>query len=76
MPFGNFPFFTVSSLSLFSSIYSLYFSSKRLIIINRPEEKGLVDRGKLLTFHDRSPKPQLGLAKQWNINEYACLGGR
>ena len=40
-----------------------------------PEEKGLVDREKLLSIQGRSRKPQIQLAKQLNINDYPCPAG-
>jgi len=40
-----------------------------------PEQQGLVDRTKLLAIHGRSRKPQIALAKQYNINDYPCPAG-
>ena len=49
--------------------------SAKLLPPTIPEKEGLIDRNKLLTIQGRSRKPQLGLAKQWNIYEYACPAG-
>jgi tRNA-specific 2-thiouridylase len=39
------------------------------------EEKGWVDREKLLTIEGRSRKKQLDLAKEFNIQDFSCAGG-
>lgn len=39
------------------------------------EEDGLVDRDKLLDISGRSRKPQMELARRWNINEYPSPAG-
>ena len=49
--------------------------SAKLLKPTIPEEKGLVDRGKLLSIQGRSRKPQIQLAKQLNINDYPCPAG-
>lgn len=40
-----------------------------------PEREGWVDREKLFGFTGRSRKPQMALAKQWNIEEYSQPAG-
>ncbi|NQT22755.1 MAG: hypothetical protein HQ579_04860 [Candidatus Omnitrophica bacterium] len=40
-----------------------------------PEEKGLVDRAKLLSIRGRSRKPQIQMAKDFGINDYPCPAG-
>jgi tRNA U34 2-thiouridine synthase MnmA/TrmU len=40
-----------------------------------PEEKGWLERDKLLDFHGRNRKPQMALAKQFDFNEYAQPAG-
>lgn len=39
------------------------------------EQKGWVDREKLLAIEGRSRKPQIALAKEFGIDEYACPAG-
>lgn len=40
-----------------------------------PEREGWVDREQLFNFSGRSRKPQMALAKQWNIEEYSQPAG-
>ena len=40
-----------------------------------PEQQGWIDREKLFDFQGRSRKPQMKLAEQYNINEYAQPAG-
>lgn len=40
-----------------------------------PEKEGIVDREKLLAISGRSRKPQIELAKEFEINEYPCPAG-
>jgi hypothetical protein len=40
-----------------------------------PEKQGLVDREKLLSIEGRCRKPQIELAKKFNINDYPCPSG-
>lgn len=40
-----------------------------------PEEQGWVDREKLLDFHGRNRKPQMALAKQYDMTDYAQPAG-
>jgi tRNA U34 2-thiouridine synthase MnmA/TrmU len=40
-----------------------------------PEEKGLVDREQLLRISGRGRKPQLELARQFEITDFACPAG-
>ncbi len=41
----------------------------------KPEREGWIDREKLFDFSGRSRKPQMALANQWNIEEYAQPAG-
>lgn len=49
--------------------------SARLLKPTISEEKGLIDREKLLAIQGRSRKPQIQLAKELNINDYPCPAG-
>ena len=40
-----------------------------------PEEKGLLDRNKLLAISGRSRKPQILMAEKFSIKDYPCSGG-
>lgn len=40
-----------------------------------PEEKGILDRNKLLAISGRSRKPQISLAEKFSIKDYPCSGG-
>jgi hypothetical protein len=40
-----------------------------------PEKEGLVDRSRLLSIEGRCRKPQIELAKKFNINDYPCPSG-
>jgi tRNA-specific 2-thiouridylase len=40
-----------------------------------PEQRGLVDRGRLLGLKGRSRKPQMALARQWGITHYPSPAG-
>lgn len=40
-----------------------------------PEIEGIIDRNKLLNISGRSRKPQMALAKEFNINDYPCSAG-
>lgn len=41
----------------------------------KPEKEGLVDRDRLLKIQGRSRKPQMNLAKRFNIKDYPCPSG-
>lgn len=41
----------------------------------KPEREGWIDREKLFGFSGRSRKPQIALATQWGIDEYAQPAG-
>ncbi|MFC1534430.1 tRNA 4-thiouridine(8) synthase ThiI [Thermodesulfobacteriota bacterium] len=43
--------------------------------LTKPEEKGWVDRNKLLGFSGRSRKPQMELAKRLNVEKYPSPAG-
>lgn len=49
--------------------------SAKLLEPSIPEKEGLVDREKLLDIQGRSRKPQLKLAEEWDITDYACPAG-
>ncbi len=49
--------------------------SARLLLPTEAEEKGLVDREKLLTLSGKSRKPQLELARKYNLKEYGTPAG-
>ncbi len=49
--------------------------SAKLLEPTIPEEKGLVNRDKLLDISGRSRKKQMALAKQWRIKEYPTPAG-
>jgi tRNA-specific 2-thiouridylase len=40
-----------------------------------PEQEGIVDRAKLLSFSGRSRKPQIGLAEKLGVKDYPCPAG-
>jgi len=42
---------------------------------SKPEREGWIDREKLFGFSGRSRKPQMALAQQWGIEEYAQPAG-
>jgi tRNA U34 2-thiouridine synthase MnmA/TrmU len=47
----------------------------RLLPPSKPEREGWIDREKLFNFSGRSRKPQMALAAQWGIEEYAQPAG-
>lgn len=49
--------------------------SAKLLPETIPEQKGWVDRSKLLNFSGRSRRPQMELAKELNIKEYSNPAG-
>ena len=49
--------------------------SAKLLPATIPELKGWVDRNKLLSISGRSRKPQISLAKKYNISEYPSPAG-
>jgi tRNA U34 2-thiouridine synthase MnmA/TrmU len=49
--------------------------SAKLLIPTIPEEKGLIDREKLLDISGRSRKKQMELAQKWEIKEYPTPAG-
>jgi tRNA U34 2-thiouridine synthase MnmA/TrmU len=49
--------------------------SARLLEPTTPERQGLVEREKLLAIQGRSRKPQMALAKAYNIVDYPCPAG-
>jgi len=49
--------------------------SAKLLAETEPEKKGWVDRRKLLAIEGRSRKPQLTMAKEFAVNDYACAAG-
>jgi tRNA U34 2-thiouridine synthase MnmA/TrmU len=49
--------------------------SARLLPETVIEKKGLVNRKKLLDIHGRSRKPQIKLAREFNIKDYPCPAG-
>jgi len=49
--------------------------SAKLLPETQIEKKGLVDRQKLLAISGRSRKPQIELAKRFNIADYPCPAG-
>jgi len=49
--------------------------SAKLLPITIPESKGWVDREKLLSISGRSRKPQMALAKKFNITKYPSPAG-
>ncbi|WP_281951913.1 argininosuccinate synthase domain-containing protein [Nitrosophilus kaiyonis] len=49
--------------------------SAKLLPITIPEEKGWVDREKLLDIHGRSREVQINLAKKWGIENYESPSG-
>lgn len=49
--------------------------SARLMSPTVAEEKGIIDRSKLLSMSGRSRKPQMALAKRFGIEEYPASGG-
>ena len=49
--------------------------SAKLLPATTPELKGWVDRKKLLSISGRSRKPQISLAKEYNISEYPSPAG-
>ena len=49
--------------------------SAKLLDETEPEKKGWVDRRKLLAIEGRSRKPQLTMAKEFAVNDYACAAG-
>ena len=64
----------VGSESGFSGLVLRPLSAKRLPV-TIPEEKGWVERDKLMGFSGRSRKPQMELAKRLNIKEYPSPAG-
>jgi len=49
--------------------------SAKFFPVTVPEERGWVDREKLLGFSGRSRKPQMRLAEQYGIRDYPCPAG-
>lgn len=49
--------------------------SAQLLDETIPEKRGWVDRGKLLKFNGRSRRPQMDLAKEYNLKDYPCPSG-
>ncbi len=49
--------------------------SARLMEETVPEKEGWVNRGKLLDFNGRGRKPQIELARKFNIKDYPCPAG-
>jgi len=49
--------------------------SAKLLAETIPEKEGWVDRNKLLDFNGRSRRPQMELAKKFNINDYPNAAG-
>ena len=49
--------------------------SAKLLPATTPEEKGLVDRGKLLDIYGRSRKKQMELAERYGLKEYPTPAG-
>ena len=49
--------------------------SAKFLPASLPEEKGWVDRQKLLNISGRSRKPQIKLAEQYGIRDYPCPAG-
>jgi tRNA U34 2-thiouridine synthase MnmA/TrmU len=49
--------------------------SAKLLAETEPEKKGWVDRQKLLSIEGRSRKPQLAIAGEFSVNDYACAAG-
>ncbi|MBE3606700.1 argininosuccinate synthase [Campylobacter sp. RM13119] len=47
----------------------------KLLVPTKPEREGWIDREKLLDISGRDRKPQLALARQWGIEDYATPGG-
>jgi tRNA U34 2-thiouridine synthase MnmA/TrmU len=40
-----------------------------------PEKEGIIDRNRLLSIQGRCRRPQIQLAKEFNINDYPCPAG-
>jgi len=49
--------------------------SAQWLAVTIPEKEGWVDRSKLLNIKGRSRKPQMSLAKSFEINDYPCPAG-
>lgn len=49
--------------------------SAKLLPLTIPEEKGWIDRNRLLDICGRSRKPQMYLANKYDIHEYSCPAG-
>ncbi len=49
--------------------------SAKLFPLSIPEKEGWVDRERLLEISGRSRKPQMALAKDYKISDYACPAG-
>ena len=49
--------------------------SAKLLAETEPEKKGWVDRQKLLSIQGRSRKPQMAIAGEFSVNDYACAAG-
>lgn len=47
----------------------------KLLPRSRPEEEGVIDREKMLSIRGRSRKPQIQLAAEKGITDYACPAG-
>lgn len=49
--------------------------SAKLLSPTIPEQEGWVDRNRLLDIHGRSRKPQIQLAREYNVYDYPCPAG-
>jgi len=49
--------------------------SAKLFAPTVPEEKGVIDRNRLLEISGRSRKPQISMAREFGINDYPCPAG-
>ena len=49
--------------------------SAQLLEPSGPEQRGVVDRQKLLGLHGRSRQPQMALAKEYNLRDYPSPAG-
>jgi tRNA U34 2-thiouridine synthase MnmA/TrmU len=49
--------------------------SAKLLPPTVPEQQGIVDREKLLSISGRSRKPQIALAREFEISDYPCPAG-
>ena len=49
--------------------------SARLLPASIPEQTGIVDRNRLMSFHGRSRRPQFALADKLDVKDYPCPAG-